>query len=202
MDSIHPDPILLANVPERLRILEVFGWQPGIWGVFFLIVAGFFMGGDGVPSAAASRSIFLPSAALGLLLAGYEVRRRRNRTVLVKDGARIAGFRKGRLDLVLAPGVFSEVKADLVHMLQIGVPLGLAAVLFTSVGILVVTRERSWDEGLLIVALGLACWASLASAAWTRFRCAHFRVPIKGSKWTEESVLIPRTRVKELFIGR
>jgi hypothetical protein len=185
-----------------MRIAEAFGWQPGIWGGFFLIVACFFWAGPAWPADVGSRSIILSSAALGLFLAGHEVRRRRNRTVLVKDGERIAVFRKGRLDLVLPPGELAAVKADLVVVLKIGVPLGLAAVLFTSLGILVVTRDKAVSDGLLILTLGVACWASLASAAWTRFRCTHFRLPIKGSKWIEESVLIPRSRCKELFTER
>jgi hypothetical protein len=200
MDSIPSGPKLLIHVPERLRVVETLGWQPGIWGAFFLLVAVFSADVAARSSAAVEWAIFLSSSTLGPGLAGYEVRRRRNRTAFVKDGDHIAVFRKGRLDLVLAPGEIARVKADLIIMIKIGVPLSLAAALFTSVGFLVVTRDKAVNEGLMILSLGIACWASLASAAWTRFRCVHLRVPIKGSKWTEESVLIPRSRIQELFI--
>jgi len=190
----------LAHVPERCRVAETLGWQPGIWGVLFLLVACVFgLGGKG-PTTAVEWAISGSSAALGLGLTGYEAWRRRNRTVLVKDGERIAVFRKGRLDLVIDPGEVTLVKAELFVMLRVGVPLGLAAVLFTSIGIVSVMRDEPVTDGLVILSLGVACWASLASAAWTRSACRHLRVPIKGSRWlAEETVLVPRSRMKELF---
>ena len=51
------------------------------------------------------------SGAIGLSLAGYEIWRRRNRTVLVKDGEQIAVYRKGRLDLILAPSEITQVES-------------------------------------------------------------------------------------------
>jgi len=193
---------LLTHVPERRRVAETLGWQPGIWGAFFLLVASVFgLGGKG-PSLPVEWTIFGSSAALGLALTGYEAWRRRNRTVLVKDGERIAVYRKGRLDMILDSGEVAVRDPELFVMLRIGVPLGLAAILFTSVGILPILRNESMIDGLLILSLGLACWASLGSAAWTRFTCRSLRVPIKGSRWrAEETVLIPRSRMKELFPG-
>jgi len=176
--------------------------QPGIWGALFLLVACLLALGGAGHANAGEWQISAVSAALGLGLTGYEVWRRKNRTVLVKDGELIAVFRKGRLDLVLAPGAVTRVKAGPVLMLQVGIPLGLCAAAFTSIGILGLLRDGSGTgDSLAILALGLGCGASLASAAWTRFSCWHLRVPVKGSRWlAEETVLVPRSRIRELFV--
>jgi hypothetical protein len=44
----------------------------------------------------------------------------------------------------------------------------------------------------------VAYWAFLASALWTTFVCAHLRLPVKGSIWTEE-ILIPSSALKKVF---
>lgn len=201
MISTPSIPEQLAHVPERFRVAETFGWQPGIWGAFFLIVACCFAESASSSPAAGYLPVMLPSAALGLGLAGYEIWRHKNRTVLVMDGGRIAVFRKGRLDLVLEPDRITRVKADFVTMIKIGVPLSLVAVLFTFLGIDFITRGKAVIDGLMVLSLAMACWGSMASAAWTRFRCAHLRIPIKGSKWTEESVLVPLSMIKDLSVG-
>ena len=142
------------------------------------------------------------SGAIGLSLAGYEIWRRRNRTVLVKDGEQIAVYRKGRLDLILASSEIIQVKAGLQIILQVGVGLGAFAVLFTVIGIMEFFRNMQGNivDSLLIMLLGLTCGASLVSAAWTRFACAHLRVPIKdGWFMAEETVLLPISRMQELF---
>lgn len=190
----------LIYVPERHKVVETFGWQPGIWGALFIAAACVFVPNGDDSSNAVVWMIFAPSAALGLSLTGYEIWRRRNRTVLVKEGGSISVFRKGRLDLTLAPNEMTRVQADLITLLKIGVPLGVCGALFTAVGIVGLLRDKTGDtENLLILFLGLVCWASLVSAAWTRFSCCHLRVPVKGSRWSEESVLIPSSRLKELF---
>ncbi len=200
MDSTSAGAEQLVLVPERCRVPETLGWQPGIWGVLSLLVACVFGFGGRGPTVAVEWAITGVSAALGLGLTGYEAWRRRNRTVLVKDGERIAVFRKGRLDLTVAPGEIRVAEADLVVMLKIGVPLGLCAALFSAVGITGLLRDEAGAaENLVILALGFACGASLASAAWTRYSCRHLRVPIKGSKWMEESVLVARSRIGELL---
>ncbi len=140
-------------------------------------------------------------AAAGLGLAGYDLWRRKNCTVLVRDGEYIAVYRKGRLDLTLAPEEIGLEKADPVVMLKVGLPLAVCAVGFTVIGIMMLLRDRIVDAGSLsILALGFACGASLACAAWTRFRRCHLRVPVKGSRWlAQETVLVPPSRLKELF---
>jgi hypothetical protein len=194
-------PDLLFHIPEQDKFVETFGWQPGIWGGFCLVSAILF--------AIPAQSPFLPlalwitagAAFAGFCLTGYEVRRRRNRTVLVIDSGKIAVYRHGALDLVLELAEVTVVRADLVTMVKIGVPLAIAALLFAAIGVIGLLRdEAAVIDNLIILSLGLACFGSLASAAWTRFRCAHLRVPLKGSRWmAEETVLIPVSRLPELF---
>jgi hypothetical protein len=119
----------------------------------------------------------------------------------VREGANIKVFRKGRLDLTLTAGEIAIVNADIVTMLKIGTPLGLCAALFTAIGMTGILRDSVvLADDLIILSLGLACGASLASAAWTRFSCAHLRVPVRGSRWLEEeTVLVPASRLEELF---
>lgn len=182
----------LSYVPERYQVVETFRWQPGIWGVLFIFVACVLVLTSTWPLTAIIWEISVPSAALGFVLVSYEFWRRKNPTVLVKDGELIAVFRKGHLDLTLAPCEIKHMKAGLDIMIKIGIPLGACAVAFIFVGVLC--------KDPITMALGLACGASLASAAWTRFSCAHLRVHIKDSRWlAEETVLIPSSRLKELF---
>jgi hypothetical protein len=191
----------LMHIPERQKVVETLGWQPGIWGGFFIVEACLFSLACKWPLTALEWEILGVSTALGLVLVGYEVWRRRNRTVLVRDGKHIAVFRKGLLDLTLAPNEITRVKAGLVIMLEIGVPLGACAIIFATIGITGLLRDKAVTaDNLMILFLGLACGASLASAVWTRFSCAHLWVPIKGSRWlAKETVLVPSSRLKELF---
>jgi len=191
----------LMHVPERHKVVETLGWQPGIWGGFFIVEACLFSLACKWPLTTLEWEILGGSTALGLGLVGYEVWRRRNRTVLVRDGEHIAVFRRGILDLSLAPREITHVKAGLDIMLKVGVPLAVCMVIFTALGIMGLLRDKAVAaDNLIILSLGLACGASLASAAWTRFSFAHLRVPIKGSRWlAEETVLVPSSRLRELF---
>jgi hypothetical protein len=191
----------LKYIPKRDMVAETFGWQPGIWGALFIATACVFVPHGDKSLHDALWLIFGPSALLGLVLIGYEIWRRRNRTVLVKNGESISVFRKGLLDLTLAPIEITRIKTDFHTTLMIGVPLGVCTVLFAAIGIANILRnEVQSNDNMLILFLGLVCGASLASAAWTNFFCSHLRVPIKGSKWKEESVLVKSSRLKELFM--
>jgi hypothetical protein len=190
----------LINAPERHKVVETLGWQFGIWGVFLIFVACMLVLPN-LPSTAIEWEISGASAVLGLGFVGYEVWRRRNRTVLVKDGEHILVFRKGHLDLTLALGEITRVRAGLMIMLRIRIPLAACAATFSAIGIMGILRDNAVNaDNMCIRCLGFACGASLASAAWTRFSRAHLRVPIKGSRWwAEETVLIPSSHLKELF---
>ncbi len=201
MNPAPPSSAELLLTPENRKVVETLGFQPGIWGALFLVVACVFALHDDGPANQAEWIIFGASSALGLGLTGYGIRRRRNRTVLVRIGERIAVYRKGRFDLMVAPAEIATEKMPLHVMLKIGVPLGLAGLIFSAIGVVELQRRRPLAlDDLLILYMGLTCWASLASAAWTRFSCRHLRVPIKGSRWlAEETVLVRPNRLREVF---
>ncbi|MCJ7547820.1 MAG: hypothetical protein MUP30_13560, partial [Deltaproteobacteria bacterium] len=83
----------------------------------------------------------------------------------------------------------------------VGVPLAVCMVIFTALGIIGLLRDKAVAaDNLIILSLGLACGASLASAAWTRFSFAHLWVPSQGSGWlAKETVLVSSSRLRELF---
>jgi hypothetical protein len=194
-----PDRIEL--VPEQERVVEALGGQCGIWGALFIAVACLMtVPGDG-PAILMEWVIAGSSGVLGLSLTGYEVWRRRNRTVLVKDGEHIAVFRQGCLDLILSPGEITQVKPGLVLMLKVGICLGTAAALFTAIGTIGLVRDQVGAiDHVIILFLGLTSGLSLAAAARTCFFFSHLRAPIKGNRWlVEETVLVPSRRLKELL---
>jgi len=195
-------PDRIENVPEHQKFVKTFGWQWGIWGSFFIFLAFLIMAPWKGPPLTMQWEITGITGTIGLCLAGYEIWRRRNRTVLVKDGEQIAVYRKGRLDLIVAPSEIIIVKAGLQIILQVGVGLGAFAVIFTVIGVMEFFRNMQGNivDSLLIMLPGLTCGASLVSAAWTRFACAHLRVPIKNRRlMVKETVLLPISRMQELF---
>ncbi|MGO9416635.1 MAG: hypothetical protein ACLP51_16070 [Syntrophobacteraceae bacterium] len=195
-------PDRIENVPEHQKFIEPLGGQWGIWGSFFIVVAYLILDTRKEAPLSIQWEISGISGAIGLCLAGYEIWRRRNRTVLVKDGEQIAVYRKGRIDLILAPNEITLAEAGLHIILQVGGGLGVCAVLFTAIGITEFFRNMQGNiaDYLIILMMGLTCWASLFATAWTRFACAHLRVPIKnGRLMVEETVLLPSSRMQELF---
>jgi hypothetical protein len=194
-----PDRIEL--VPEHARVVEALGGQWGIWGALFIAVACLMaVPGDG-PWIPMEWVIAGSSGVLGLGLSGYEIWRRRNRTVLVRDGEHIVVFRKGSLDLILTSDEITLEKPELVLMLKIAICLGTAAALFTAIGIFGLVRDQEGAiDHVIILFLGLTSGLSLAAAARTCFFFSHLRTPIKGNRWlAEETVLVPSRRLKELF---
>jgi hypothetical protein len=188
-------------IPEQQKVAEALGGQYGIWGAFFIAVACLMTVPGGGPTVPLIWVIAGSSGVLGLGLSGYEIWRRRNRTVLVRDGDHIAVFRKGSLDLILTPDEITLVKPGLALMLKIAVCLGMVALMFTAIGIrgLLQDQEGGVDH-VIILSLGLTAGFSLAAAARTRFFFRHLGVPIKGSRWlAEETVLVPSRLLKELF---
>lgn len=104
-----------------------------------------------------------------------------------------------RLDQTLALGEIKLVKAGLLLMLKVGVGLGACGAAFTAVGISGLMEKSHSLDNLMILAMGLACWASLASAAWTRFSFVHLRLPLTKGWMAEETVLVRPAQFKELF---
>jgi hypothetical protein len=201
---MSPSPEL-AYVPESEKVAQVFGHQPVIWAAFSLIVAFFFGIQSRTPPFDLESAVFACSAVLALGFILYEVRRRRRRIVLVRDGASVVIYRKGRLDLAVAQeGVVLEKvwNSQLLHWGPfIGASLGLLALLLTAVGITSIFRgeaSTTTADSLIILAGGCAFWASLASAAWTTFWCGHLLLPVGGSKW-KESILVRSSRLKRVL---
>ncbi|MEW6265835.1 MAG: hypothetical protein AB1641_22410 [Thermodesulfobacteriota bacterium] len=184
-------PDRLEHVPERLRIIETLGGQFGLWGAMFLVVAGLFLLSGKGPSNDVEWLFTGASGAIGLILAGYEVWRRQNRTVLFKDGDRIAVYRRGRLDMTLTIDQITRKKPGLDLALKVGVCLAVAAAIFTAIGLTGLLRdEEALVDNLIILTLGLTCWTSLAAAAWIWLFYDHWRVPIKSWWLAEETVLV------------
>jgi hypothetical protein len=195
----------LAYVPESEKVAQVFGHQPLIWAVFCLIVAFFFGIQSRTPPFDLESVVFACSFLLALGFIVYEVRRRRRRIVLVRDGASVAIYRKGRFDLAVTPDSVGLEKVWISQLLHwgpfIGASLGLLALLLTAVGLTSILRgeaSATTADSLIILAAGCAFWASLASAAWTTFGCAHLLLPVKGSKW-KESILVRSSRLKKVL---
>lgn len=194
----------LINAPERQKVVEIFGCQFGIWGVFLIIAAYIFSlifsVFEKTPSAFLGCLISGTSAALGVGFIYYEIYRRRNRTVLVRDADYIAVCRKGRFELTIEPNKISIVKPDIKTMVTIGTALIVCAAICILVGIDSILRHKTVDaDTLILLSVGFAFVSSFVSASWTRFACAHLRVPFKSSKWLEEDVLVPKSRFNELF---
>jgi hypothetical protein len=148
-------PEFIEQVPEHRRIAETLGWQCGIWGSFFLITAWVIVIPGQAHPVEIEWVISATCGALGLFLMGCESWRRRNRTVLVRDGELIAVFRKGRLDLTLSLSEIRSMKAGLVLMIKLSASLGLSTLLFLAIGITSVLREREVSADS-VICLGLA----------------------------------------------
>jgi hypothetical protein len=192
---------LLDYVPEHRRVVETLGWQPGIWGGFFLVVGILILSESRLPLSTITLQLLGVVFFVGVILACWQMAMHRNRTALVRDNGLIQVFRKRRLDMVVDPEEIGLEKADFVLMLKIGVPLLMCAAGFIAVGgTMLWEGKRANADNLCILALGLASGASLASASWTRFFRRHLRVPVKNSRWlAEETVLVSPSQYRHLF---
>jgi len=192
---------LLDYVPEHRRVVETLGWQPGIWGGFFLVVGILILSESRLPLSTVTLELLGVVFFVGVVLACWQIRMHRNRTVLVRDNGVIEVFRKRRLDMVVDPEEIGLEKADFILMLKIGIPLLMCAAIFIGVGGTMLWEEKKANADIFcILSLGLASGVSLASAAWTRFFRRHLRVPVKNSRWlAEETVLVSPSQYRHLF---
>jgi predicted membrane protein len=192
----------LALLPERLQFATRFGWQPTIWGALLLAVAATIAPRHPLAATALEGELTAAAGVAGLLLIGYEIWRRRNRTVLVKDGGQIAVYRKRSFDFrVEIEDITPGAKPPLFIMMKIGVPLALAGVFLSALGIDMLLRERRLSaDALLVLCFGLACLASLVSAAWVHFRYTHLSVPVRVSRLkANETVRLKPAEAAELL---
>ena len=195
--------IPLDHVPESLKVTETFGFQWGIWGGFLIVVLCLmFAGSTGVPTVF-QVEIYVSLLVVGGSFIAWELRRRLNPTVLVKQGGTIGVYRKGGCDIVVACGQIRCEKIDLVIVLKIGAPLLICTVLFAAVAVAIIQDEKKITaDTMIILSFGLSLGASLACAAWTTFFRKHLRVPVKGSRWlAEETVLVTGEQCRELLSG-
>ena len=183
-------PDRIEQVPEHLKALETFGHQGWIWGTLSLLMAGLFVVPGKAPLPDIDWQLSAGFALSGLLLCAHEVWRRTHRIHLVRDGEGLALYRNGRRDQAVSMGEIRQFKTGFLVMLKIGAGLGLSGAAFTAIGILELGDKVDPIGGVFILLMGLACWASLISAAWTRFFCIHLRVPSKKRWMVEETILV------------
>ncbi|MEN6465116.1 MAG: hypothetical protein ABFD62_08050 [Syntrophaceae bacterium] len=182
-------------------MVETLGWQPGIWGGFFLVTGILILSESRLPLSTVKLELLGVVFFVGVVLACWQMMMHRNRTVLVRDNGLIQVFRKRRFDMALDPEEIGLEKADFILMLKIGVPLLMCAAIFIAVGGTMVWEDKTANaDNLCILALGVASGASLVSASWTRFFRRHLRVPVKNSRWlAEETVLVSPSQYRHLF---
>jgi hypothetical protein len=195
--------IPLDHIPESLKVTKTFGFQWGIWGGFLIVVLCLMLAGStGLPGVF-QIEIYVSLLVVGGSFIAWELVRRRNPTVLVRQGGMVGVYRKGRCDIVVACEQIRCEKIDLVIVLKIGAPLLICTVLFVAVAAAIIQDEkRITADTVIMLSFGLALGASLASAAWTTFFRKHLRVPVKGSRWlAEETVLVTREQCRDLLSG-
>ncbi len=192
----------LELIPEHLRFAETLGWQPSIWGTLFIAVACMVPAYGTRPLSEIEWAIAGCSGAIGLALASYESWRRRNRTVLVRDGRNIAVFRKGHLASTLAPGAITARKPEFYVHGKIGLCLLFWAVALTVIAISDFPRgDATLADAALIVSIALACWVSLFAAIRVWITCTYLLIPVKEGRWASPlTVRIRTSRLKELFL--
>ncbi len=186
-DGIFPPT--LEEVPAGERATEQFGWMPVVCGV---VLVGFAFG-----LASERRSNLTAAAPLGLvgvLLAFYEVWRRRAPTSVARRGNQVAVYRGGRLAESVAVGQITRYYLNLLNTLKV---LLIPAVL-VMVGVILFIRPGPLKDGETMLALGSLAlgFVTGSSLVRTRFLLHHYYVP-KGRR--REEVLLGRADSARLF---
>jgi|WetSurMetagenome_2_1015567.scaffolds.fasta_scaffold480452_1 hypothetical protein len=190
-------PTKIELIVNKQKVVESLGWQPGIFGVLLTIVACFFHAPASYTPNVIETAIFAAIGIAGLGLLYYEIWRRKNRTVFVRDGDVIAVFHGTRLDRVCKAAEIKPYNMPLEYFLLI-----LFALLFFAVGFfLFAATVESLERGyrILNAVASLAMVASAASLIRTRFFCDALLLPGKKKQFFLESVLIHTSQRKILF---
>jgi hypothetical protein len=175
-----------GQLAEGEVLAESLGWQCGTLGLLCLVVAAWALGLKDVPKF--RLSVFGGALALAVVLIRYEVRRRKNRTVLAFRGGRIGVYRKGALAMVLEPGqltYFHFNYMNTVYFILAPLVFGLLGLLpwmdfFKDPGAKAPVLDML--EGLTVALCGLS---SAASSIWVRHRWLTLRLPpVNG--WSED----------------
>jgi hypothetical protein len=195
----------LAYTTEDRKVVQSFGHQPLIWAALLILTALVLSFSGRARLLSAEFLVAACCVVLAFLLVAYDKRRRRRRIVLARDGTNVAIYRQKKHDLTVAPSTISVIglwSSGLFHWgPYIAGSLGLLGALLAAVGATGLLRDGEvTDRGdyLIVLAAGLASWASLASALWTAFARIHLSLPVKGSKWMEE-ILVSPSQLKSVF---
>ena len=174
----------LRDVP---RVAETFGWLPTVVALACPAIAYLFLD-EALLSRPRGVLDFLKAAgviALGLFLVGFEVYRRRTRTVLAVDRVFIGIYRKGALAEVIRAGELVEYRLRVTNTLR-----QLIAALFLPLAggaaLLVTTHSALLAFG------GAASWGILLFASIIRTRITGRRLLVPKEAGREE-ILVSRT---------
>jgi hypothetical protein len=195
----------LAYATEDRKVVQSFGHQPLIWAALLITTALVLSFNGGARLLSVEFLVVVCCIVLAFALIAYDKRRRKRRIVLVRDGVNVAVYRRRKYDLVVEPNTISVIglwSSGLFHWgPYIAGSLGLLGGLLVAVGATGLLRDGGiTDRGdyLIVLAAGLASWASLASALWTTFARVHLGLPSKGLKWTED-ILVSPSQLKSVF---
>ncbi len=190
-------PAKIELIVNKQKVVESLGWQPGIFGALLTIVACFFHAPASYTPDVTETSIFAAIGIAGLGLLYYEIWRRKNKTLLVRDGDVIAVFHGSRLDRICNTAQIKRYNMPLEYFLLILFALLFFAVGFFLFAIMVESLERGYR--ILNAVASLAMVASAASLTWTRFFCDALLLPGKKKQFFLETILIRTSQRKILF---
>jgi len=194
MDKI--DPIRIELIPNEQKVVESLGLQPAIFGALLIIVASVFPLVDSHDRGDIENAILAVMGVCGLGLLYYELRRRRNKAVLVRAGDVIALFRGRVLIRTCRPEEIKSHHMPLATFLTIFIPILLFAVGFFLFAV-IDTLEPGYR--MLNALCCLAMLASSASFFWTRFFCDELLLPGRKKQFFLDTVLIRPFQRKILF---
>ena len=195
----------LAYTTDDRRVVQSFGHQPVIFATLLVVTAAVLGFHTDTHILGVEFFVVVCCYTLAFLVIAYDRLRRKRRIVLVRDGANVAVFRRRKYDLTVVPNAISVIglwSGGLFHWgPYIAASLGLLGALLVAVGTTGLMKEGEMtgrSDFLIVLAAGIASWASLASALWTAFARVHLGVPVKGSKWSQE-ILVSPSRLKTVF---
>ena len=189
-------PIRIELIPNEQKVVESLGWQPAIFGTLLIIVASVFPLVDSHARQDIENATLGVLGIIGLGLLYYELRRRRNKAVLVRDGDVIAFFRGKVLIQTSLPKEIKNHHMPLATFLTI-----FMAILVFAVGFFLFAIIDTLEPGYRMLN-ALACAAMLASSAsffWTRFFCDELLLPGRKKQFFLDTVLIRPFQRKILF---
>ena len=182
-------PPRLADIPESERVLQAFGWMPGLAALLFLgLAVGMLLS---TPGPGANPTMQLGAAAVCVLLGAafvwLEISRRRNRLALVPRRDRIGVYRGDTFERAIAHNQFTPYILDHSNTFKYFLFPVLLTGMFLYLSVAPMKRTVETQERLGYLAAGIYFAFSLGSLIRTRIACAHFHIP-KG-KGAQEILL-------------